>query len=212
MAEKRCSHCGKPVTDDAKYCEDCGFPVGGRGVVKIFSDHIIVIVILALVAIGYIGFGTVVADRPAAVTEPPAPAPAQGMPPLEMEQFLASLPTEFASLVSMGNALMDKGQYQFAAVCYERALEQDSNATDVWVDLGTCEHAQGHNEAAIGNFQKALELNPHHQIARFNLGIVYYTLGNDSLAVQWWQSLLADSLQPEMRQHLEELIRQAQGG
>ncbi len=210
MSEKRCSHCGKPVQGSEKYCSDCGFPVGKRGVGRVLSDHIIVIAILALVALAYIGYGTVIADHPQAVskTEPPK----QGMPPIEMDQFLSSLPTDFSSLVSMGNALMDRGQYQFATVCYERALEQDSSATDVWVDLGTCEHAQGHNEAAIGDFKNALALNPHHQIARFNLGIVYYTLGDDSLAVQWWQSLLADSLEPDMRQHLEELIHQAQGG
>lgn len=210
MSEKRCSHCGAPVQENEKYCSDCGFPVGRRGVGRILSDHIIVVAILALVALAYIGYGTVIAKKPAPAKQ--ITPPAQGMPPIEMDQFLDGLPTDFSSLVSMGNALMDQGQYQFAVVCYERALEQDSSATDVWVDLGTCEHALGHNEAAIGNFQQALALNPHHQIARFNLGIVYYTLGDDSLAVQWWRSLLADSLQPEMRQHLEELIRQAQGG
>lgn len=210
MSEKRCSHCGKPVQEGDKYCSDCGFPAGRRGVVRILLDHVIVVAILALAAVAYIGYSTVIAKRPVPAKE--VTPPAQGMPPIEMDQFLASLPTDFSSLVSMGNALMDQGQYQFATVCYGRALEQDSSATDVWVDQGTCEHAQGHNEAAIGDFKKALELNPHHQIARFNLGIVYYTLGNDSVAVQWWQSLLADSLEPDMRQHLEELIHQAQGG
>ena len=135
-----------------------------------------------------------------------------GMPPVEMEQFLESLPTEYGSLVSMGNALMDQGQYQMAAACYRRALEQDSSSADVWVDLGTCEHALGHNEQAIGNFKKALALDPHHQIARFNLGIVYYTLGDAAQAVEYWKGLLSDSLEPDMRQHIEELIHQAQGG
>ncbi len=211
MSEKRCSHCGKPVQESEKYCPECSFPVGKRGVGRILSDHIIVVAILALVALGYIGYNTVIADRtpPMKQTETQAHG---GMPPIEMDQFLASLPTDYSSLVSMGNALMDQGQYQMAMACYRRALEQDSSSADVWVDLGTCEHAMGHNESAIGDFQKALQINPHHQIARFNLGIVYYTLGNDSTAIQWWQSLLSDSLEPEMRQHLEELIRQAQGG
>ncbi len=210
MSERRCSHCGKPVPDGDKYCSDCGFQVGKRGVGRILFDHIIVVVILVLVALAYVGYNTVIADRtpPVKKTE----TQSHGMPPIEMDQFLASLPTDYSSLVSMGNALMDQGQYQMAVACYNRALEQDSSATDVWVDLGTCEHAMGHNESAIGDFKRALELDPNHQIARFNLGIVYYTLGDDSLAVQWWQSLLADSLEPEMRQHLEELIRQAQGG
>jgi cytochrome c-type biogenesis protein CcmH/NrfG len=210
MSEKRCSHCGKLVQEGEKYCSDCGFHVGRRGVVRILLDHVIVVAILAVVALAYIGYNTVIADRtpPMKKTE----AQSHGMPPLDMDQFVAGLPTDFATVVSMGNALMDQGQYQKAVACYNRALEQDSSATDVWVDLGTCEHAMGHNEVAIGDFQKALALNPQHQIARFNLGIVYYTLGDDSMAVQWWQSLLADSLESGMREHLEELIRQAQGG
>lgn len=209
MAEKRCAHCGKPLSGDDKYCPECGFSAR-RGVGRVLSDHVIVVGILALVALAYIGYNTVIADRTAPVKT--AEVPSQGMPPLEMDQFRANLPTDFPSLVSMGNALMDQGQYEMAVACYDRALEVDSSAADVWVDLGTCEHALGHNEQAIGDFKKALELSPDHQIARFNLGIVYYTLGDNAQAVQWWQSLLSDSLQPEMRQHLEELIRQAQGG
>lgn len=210
MAEKRCSHCGNLISDDAKYCSSCGFTAGRRGIVRILLDHVIVVAILALIALAYIGYNTVIADRtpPVKKTE----IQSHGMPPIDMNQFQEGLPKDYASLVSMGNSLMDQGQYEMAVTCYSRALEQDSSSADVWVDLGTCEHALGKNEEAIGKFTKALEINPDHQIARFNLGIVSYTVGDTAQAVQWWKSLLSDSLQPEMRQHLEELIRQAQGG
>lgn len=209
MAEKRCSHCGKMLSDDEKYCPDCGFSAGRRGIVRILLDHGIVVAILALVALAYIGYNTVIADKtpPMKKTE----IQSHGMPPINMDQFEEGLPKDYASLVSMGNALMDQGKYEMAVACYNRALEQDSSSADVWVDLGTCEHALGKNEDAVGNFQKALAINPDHQIARFNLGIVSYTLGDTAQAVGWWESLLSDSLQPEMRQHIKELIRQARG-
>ncbi len=210
MAERRCSNCGRPVTEKDKYCQSCGYPAGKLPIITILNNHIIPLVVFVLVAAGYVGFSKLTASEE--IESVPAETQSHGMPPIEKDQFVANLPAEYDALISMGNALMDRGQYDLAVECYQRALEQQPEAVDVRVDLGTCQHALGQNELAIANFKMALEHRPDHQIAKFNLGIVYFTLGDKAQAVEWWNRLLAENPSEELKQRTEELIRQAQEG
>jgi tetratricopeptide (TPR) repeat protein len=49
----------------------------------------------------------------------------------------------------------------------------------------------GNPVEAISSFDKAIELDPRHEQARFNKGIVqFYELGNRDAAMQTWQELI----------------------
>lgn len=103
------------------------------------------------------------------------------------------LPTDFASLVHLGNRQMDADDYPLAAECYRRALEIDSLVTDVRVDFGACLHAMGFSRRAIEEFRTVLMQEPEHAIAYYNLGIAYHTLGqDDSARICWHQCLSLD--------------------
>ena len=133
-------------------------------------------------------------------------------PPTNMATFIASLPTEFEPLVSMGNALMDQGQFAMAVECYRRALQLHPQAADVLVDLGSCQHALGQFQEAIANFKKGLEYDPAHKIAKFNLGIAYADLGDSAQARQWWQQLVDEGAPDQLRHRVESLLQAMPSG
>jgi tetratricopeptide (TPR) repeat protein len=133
------------------------------------------------------------------------------MYPPDMESFVKNLPGEFESLVSMGNVLMDQQRYALAMECYSRALAQRPDDADIQVDMGTCQHALGQNEAAIASFTKALENKPDHKIAKFNLGIVNYSLGDTAQAAQWWNRLLAENPPADLKARTEAMLAKLRG-
>jgi cytochrome c-type biogenesis protein CcmH/NrfG len=211
MADSNCLKCGKPLKPGDKFCPSCGHQVGLELTPKAIPrrDHYIILAVLAVVVIAYFGYQAL---TPRASTPPQAPAQSSSSAmSRDMDSFLKNLPTDFSSLVSMGNALMDRGEYELAAVCYEKALDQEPENTDVLVDLGTCQHSLGMNEEALGYFKKALEIDPAHQVAKFNLGIVYYTLGDYQKAADSWNRLLKENPPQDLKERTEKLLGQVQG-
>lgn len=211
MAHNDCTNCGKSVNPTDKFCPACGHPVGGgagRSTGRL-NSHVVVLSILVLVALVYVVYHTVTPEEP--VAGEGTQAHGRFTNQQEMQAFLDNLPTDYESLVSMGNALMDRKDYAAAVECYQRALEQNPGATDVRVDLGACQHALGLNDRAIANFTRALEDDPAHQVAKFNLGIVNYTLGNVHEAVEWWRKLLAENPPDDLKSRTEALIQQTEG-
>lgn len=166
------------------------------------KNHIIIIICLIGAVVLY--FGGVALTR----TEQPAPAAHDHSHETEMADFINNLPTEFEPLASMGNALMDRGDFVLAVECYRRALEVNPASTDVRTDLAACQNSLGQNQEAVDNLLKVLAQQPDHKIAKFNLGVVYITMGDVATANQWWDSLLAENPPEEMRQRVLELRRQ----
>jgi len=209
--EKNCPHCGQPAGPADNYCASCGRVLGDSraGRQSKLRDHVVVVAILAAVALVYVAYSAIIPDNVA--TEQPTSGSNWSGPQPDMQSFLENLPTDFAALVSMGNALMDDSRYELAVQCYTRALEQQPTNPDVRVDLGACQHALGQNEKAIENFMNALERQPDHKIAKFNLGIVYSGLGDTAQALAWWNKLLAENPPPELKSRVETLMRQTGG-
>ncbi len=209
MSDKKCLKCGKQIKTDDKFCPSCGQPVGQKAgqVKESRGDHYIILGILAAVVLIYVGY---LAFSPDETTQQSIPQ-AQQQParmPVDIETFVENLPEEFSSLVSMGNALMDQGQFELAIECYSRAVEQKPEDTDVRVDLGTCQHSIGQSLEAVENFKKTLEYDPHHTVAKFNLGIVYYALQDDNQAVEWLTKLLSENPPQDMKDRAQQLIKQ----
>jgi tetratricopeptide (TPR) repeat protein len=170
-----------------------------------FADHIIILSILLVAALIYIGSGSFSNENRAPGQSPVSSGETAAA---DMADFIGELPADYESLVSMGNALMDKGRYALAIECYTRALEQNSGAVDVRSDLGTCRHALGQNEQALAEFFRVLALDPAHQIAKFNLGIVYLSLGDTTQTLHWWQKLLDENPPDNVRSRLEMTMEQ----
>jgi tetratricopeptide (TPR) repeat protein len=104
---------------------------------------------------------------------------------------------------------MDSERYEEAVRHYTGALALDPSLVDVRVDRGACYYALDMYHQAISDFSVALESEPDHAVAHFNLGIVYGTLGLDSLKTAYWTRFMElgspdSNLRLVVRKYLDE--------
>lgn len=173
------------------------------------GDHALIIFVLAVVSLIYV-LATINSGQ--ATTAHQHSAPESEMSMSDMAGFMENLPKDIESLVSMGNALMDNGRYVMAIECYSRVLELDPDNPDIMTDRGTCQHALGQNEAALSDFMEVLKIDPQHQVAKFNLGIVYLTMGDTAQTIQWWQTLLDENPKEDLKSRLIPIMEDLKSG
>ena len=202
MNSKKCKSCGADVPAEAKFCPECAEPLtpGARQSSKTAvskkrsnprRDNLIIIGVIVVVAVGYL-----IMNRPAPSDTPPPAANAQNPHGGDMDAMmgaLANMPSDYASLVQMGNESMDHGNYAVAAECYKRALAQEGSSSDVRTDYGACLHGMGLAQRALEEFQKVLDDDPAHTIANYNMGVVFFSIEqSDSAKVYFTKYLKLD--------------------
>lgn len=80
----------------------------------------------------------------------------------------------------------------------QRALELDPANPEAWNELGAAESAEGHPEAGLKCFLKALEQQPDLPYATVNAAQAYADIGNNAQAERFYRrALLLDSLSAE---------------
>ena len=110
---------------------------------------------------------------------------------LALEREVENNPNNQAAWLELGNLYFDTGKFQDAIQAYSKYLRSNPNSANVWTDLGVMYRRNGNPAEAISSFEKAIELEPQHEQARFNKGIVqFYDLGNRDAALQTWQELI----------------------
>ena len=101
-------------------------------------------------------------------------------------------PGDIAGWIQLGNLCFDANLPEKAIAAYEKALALDPNNADVLTDMGVMYRKSGKYDKAVQSFDKAVGVNPKHEIARFNKGIVLmHDLNNPQGAIQAWEELLA---------------------
>lgn len=200
MTENQCPRCSITLPSNAKFCNECGAEVtGGRptpekadrsrgsgGGKKGYRDVVIISAVIVIVVGGYILF-----KEPEALPEKPFPS---GEAHLGMEGMVGSLPdlpTDYNSLVNVGNEFMDQANFAVAAECYKRALAIKHNSPDVRTDFGACLNGMGLPHRAIEEFMTVIKDHPEHGIANYNLGIVYHGTNEPDSARFYWEKYLA---------------------
>jgi tetratricopeptide (TPR) repeat protein len=174
-------------------------------------DLLIITGVLLVVTAGYFAF-----KRPVSVPSGPK-AEIQShsdMPTGDMAdaiKTLDNLPTDYSSLVTLGNEFMDERNYPVAAECYKRALALQGNSPNVRVDYGACLHGMGLTHRAIEEFRRVLDINPSHAIVNFNLGIVYYDLNETDSARVYWRKYLTIDPNGQAAQAARDLLRETGG-
>ena len=89
--------------------------------------------------------------------------------------------TPAAALSSIENDIA-AGKYNAAETRLHTFLSKYPQNDRAYFDLGYCEDAQGHTDAAATDFRKALAINPEDLSANYNLMLAYTGLGNRKLA------------------------------
>jgi len=174
-------------------------------------DLLIIAGVLLVVTAGYFAFKRPVSvpSRPKAEIQSHSDMPMGDM--TEAMGVLENLPTDYSSLVSLGNEFMDKRNYPVAAECYKRALALQGDSPDVRVDYGACLHGMGLPHRAIEEFRRVTGINPSHAIANFNLGIVYYDLNETDSARVYWRKYLTIDPDGQAAQAARDLLRETGG-
>ncbi len=100
-------------------------------------------------------------------------------------------PGQYAAWVELGNLCFDTHQYEKAVAAYEAALKLDGSSADVWTDLGIMYRETGRFPKALEAFDKAIALNPGHDNARFNKGVVLlHDIKDREAALAAWEALV----------------------
>jgi cytochrome c-type biogenesis protein CcmH/NrfG len=217
MTGRKCPVCNFKASENANFCPDCGAPLtkkAKQNTAKTKSssnrDMFIIAGVLVVVVIGYLALKS--------PTKPPVPVQQQRAVTNDehdhdheniegMDEMLANMPVDYNSLVSLGNQTMDAGNFAMAAECYKRALMIDGSSPDVRTDYGACLHGMNLPERALEEFRKVLDKNPDHEISRFNMGIVFYTMDIADSARYYWQSYLDKFPNGSMAETAKEYIQ-----
>jgi len=179
------------------------------------------------VTLGYLFRGSASQEVPAAASQAASSSVPQGMGgqgqltsaqmKAMIDQAAAPLletiknsPTDFETIVKLGNIYYDGQQYPQAIEYYGRALKIQPDNPDVITDLGTAYWYTKDADRALVEFQKSLKIRPNHAGTLFNVGIVKWQGKNDPAgAVVAWQELLKGNPDYPQRQQVEEFIAKA---
>ncbi len=109
----------------------------------------------------------------------------------ELEIAMATKAGDQAGWVELGNAYFDTHQAGKAIVAYEKALALGKASPDVWTDMGIMQRQAGQPDKALHSFDAALALNPRHEHALYNRGVVLlHDTGDKAGATAAWEKLL----------------------
>ncbi len=107
-----------------------------------------------------------------------------------LEREVKSNPNNSTAWLELGNLYFDTNKYKDSIQAYNTHLSLKPGSPGVLTDLGIMYRRSGNPSEAIASFDRALELNPRHEPARFNKGIVlYYDVGFRDEAVKIWREL-----------------------
>jgi tetratricopeptide (TPR) repeat protein len=82
------------------------------------------------------------------------------------------------------NSIAFQGNYEDAVKAYDKAIENNSQGSDVWYYKGTVLAFQGNFEEAIKAFDKAIEIDPQFASAWYNKGLCLEILGKYEEAIE----------------------------
>jgi cytochrome c-type biogenesis protein CcmH/NrfG len=173
------------------------------------------------VALGYLFRGSVSPARAnaAAATQPGNASQQQAAVEAQaaLQQAVAPLleavkkdPSDYDSLVKLGNMFYDAQQFPGAIEYYGRALAIHPENPDVRTDMGTAYWYSGNADQALAAMETSLKYRPGHPQTLFNLGWVKWQGKADPKgAIEAWEKLLQTNPDYPQKQQVEQYIAKA---
>lgn len=181
----------------------------GKETKRVFGAGQLAAAVVIALAVGfYVGTVFMELRQPAGASGMPAQAaggaPAEGLDAKDAESHTAELahikelegataaaPKEQAKWIELANLYFDTHQAKKAIVAYETALGLGKASPDVWTDLGIMQREAGEPKKALNSFDAALGINPNHEHALYNKGVVLlHDAGDKAGAAAIWEKLV----------------------
>jgi cytochrome c-type biogenesis protein CcmH/NrfG len=156
--------------------------------------------------------------------------PAPGATPLAMPQLaphgvdlgpleaaVRQSPGDAGALLQLANGQHDAGQFTAAIATYGRYLLLKPDDPDARVDMGICYFELGRMDttgtadnylAALREMRTALDRNPTHQPAAFNLGVVHLAMGNVEESRTWLSKAMSMNKDSELGRRAQKMLEQ----
>lgn len=138
---------------------------------------LVVIVVAAVMIDYYVSreniFQQVAQASQAAVSQQSPAANMAAVPQIEdVERQVKANPADFGLTLQLANLLSDNRFYDKAITYYQTYLKMKPKDTNARVDMGICYKEIGQYDASMREMKQALQDDPKHLFATFNLGIV----------------------------------------
>jgi protein O-GlcNAc transferase len=93
-------------------------------------------------------------------------------------------------LIARGNQLEDAGDWDGAAIAYQRAVQSYPDSPRAWVNAGNLQSLRGNLEQACATFARAVAMAPDYAPARLNLGNTQLAIGRPAEAEAEYRAAL----------------------
>jgi len=125
-----------------------------------------------------------------------------------LRQVVDKNPDDLVSTLRLSNMLQDNEMYDQAVVYYKRYLEKIPDNVDARVDYGVTLYEAGHTQEAIDELNHAIKMDPRHQKAFFNLGIVYLNAGEIDKSNDAFKKCVEIDSQSDIGKQAEQILTQ----
>ncbi|HUX10712.1 MAG TPA: sulfatase-like hydrolase/transferase [Terriglobia bacterium] len=129
-----------------------------------------------------------------------------------MQRALELNPTDLDNLRNLGTADLQLGRLQEARKAFESITVQSDRYGPAFNGLGLVAISEGDADAALRNFQKAIEADPSEVEPLLNLGLLYQKAGQKQQALHYYQMFLQKAprgqygyLFPKVRDAIQQL-------
>ncbi len=153
-------------------------------------------VALVALAVGFfsgVTFSVYKRSTPMPASAPPTPPAASDQSPQldALVKETAQNPTNVAAWINLGNLYFDTNQFDKSIWAYQKSLELEPNNPNVLTDMGVMYRRKGQPQEAVKAFDEAIRVDPKHEVARFNKGIVLlHDLEKPEEGIRSWEELL----------------------
>jgi arylsulfatase A-like enzyme len=121
-------------------------------------------------------------------------------------KLLAADPQNPAAIQTLGISMVRRKAYQEALAFLVQLDEQGRSSEHSLASLGVARRNTGNPAAAVSAFQRCLKMNPNNQVALANLGSLFEEVGDAQQALQYYQTLLEVTRQPEKKRLIQQRI------
>jgi cytochrome c-type biogenesis protein CcmH/NrfG len=110
---------------------------------------------------------------------------------VNLEAEVTANPEKFQAWTQLGNLYYDSDQPLKAIKAYSTSLQLHAGNANILTDLGVMYRRAKQPQKALESFEKAIAMDPTHEVSRLNKGIVLmYDLDDIPGAINAWEGLL----------------------